>query len=119
MPQDFLPGDFLVFQLESGFGLMQVLGIEGGDKEAIWHVAAYRDLFMDVASAEGAIKNGDHLTIELPHVALTNRAFESTQVARLANGQLIPEEIAALESWEADPDRKVHDRSIRLLLGLR
>ena len=28
MPQEFAPGDFLVFQLEAGFGLLRVLGSE-------------------------------------------------------------------------------------------
>ena len=85
MPQEFAPGDFLVFQLESGFGLLRVLGSEGDDGNKVWHLAAYRDLFLDVDSAEEAANHPDSLTVELPHVALTNRAFESTQVAKLTS----------------------------------
>jgi hypothetical protein len=114
MPQEFEPGDFLVFQLEAGFGLLRVLGSEGEDGDKIWHLAAYRDLFLDVDSAEDAA-NKKQLTIELPHVALTNRAFESTQVAKLTNAPLDN----ALGAWNADEPAQVHDRSIRLLLGLR
>jgi hypothetical protein len=119
MPQEFSRGDFLIFQLESGYGLMRVLDIEDGDRATVWHVAAYRDLFMDVESAEEAINDIAKLTIEIPHVALTNRAFGSTQVARLANVPLISEEADALNEWKSDPGSQVHDRSIRLLLGLR
>jgi hypothetical protein len=114
MPQDFAPGDFLVFQLEAGFGLLRVLGSEGEDGDKVWHLAAYRDLFLDVDSAEDAVNNAQ-LTIELPHVALTNRAFESTQVAKLKNAPLDN----ALSSWSTNNSAPVQDRSIRLLLGLR
>jgi hypothetical protein len=115
MPQDFAPGDFLVFQLEAGYGLLRVLGSEGEDHNKVWHLAAYRDLFMDVDSAEVATTTPASLTVELPHVALTNRAFESTQVARIANAPLDD----SLSDWQIEPFHQVHDRSIRLLLGLR
>lgn len=120
MPQNFEPGDYLVFQLESGFALLRVLEIEDadGDGDTIWHLAAFRDLFLDVDSAERAIQE-EALTIEIPHVAITNRAFESTQVARLANRQLDPNELAAVKDRRSDPRRQIHDRSIKLLLGLR
>ena len=117
MPQEFAPGDFLVFQLEAGFGLLRVLGSEGHDGNKVWHLAAYRDLFLDVDSAEEAIKRPESLSIEIPHVALTNRAFESTQVAKLASAPVDGSQ--ALNEWNADPSRQVHDRSIRLMLGLR
>jgi hypothetical protein len=119
MPQDFAAGDFLIFQLEAGYGLLRVLGAEETDGDKVWHLAAYRDLFMDVDSAEAAAKNATSLTIELPHAALTNRAFESTQVAKLANLPLGESDQMPLEEWRADPDHLIHDRSIRLLLGLR
>ena len=115
MPQDFAPGDFLVFQLEAGYGLLRVLGSEGDDHDKVWHLAAYRDLFMDVDSAENATKNPTSLTVELPHVALTNRAFESTQVARVSNEPLDD----SVNDWKEESSPQVHDRSIRLLLGLR
>ena len=118
MPQDFAPGDFLVFQLEAGYGLLRVLGSEGEGGDKVWHLAAYRDLFMDVDSAEQAAKE-NKLTVELPHAALTNRAFESTQVARLTSSDLDASQKELLNAWQVDPAHKVHDRSIRLLLGLR
>jgi len=117
MPQEFAPGDFLVFQLEAGFGLLRVLGSEDDDGDKVWHLAAYRDLFLDVDSAEEAIKRPESLSVEIPHVALTNRAFESTQVAKLASVPI--DEPQAFNEWKVDPAHKVHDRSIRLLLGLR
>jgi hypothetical protein len=119
MPQEFAPGDFLVFQLEAGYGLLRVLGSEGEDGNKVWHLAAYRDLFMDVDSAEAAANNSDSLTVELPHVAITNRAFESTQVAKLTSSPIDASQTGPLTAWYADPEHKVHDRSIRLLLGLR
>ena len=114
MPQEFESGDFLVFQLEAGFGLLRVLGSEGEDGNKVWHLAAYRDLFLDVDSAEDAANN-KQLTIELPHIALTNRAFESTQVAKITNAPLDN----TLGVRIADDSVPVHNRSIRLLLGLR
>lgn len=119
MSQEFAPGDFLVFQLEAGFGLLRVLGSEENDGDKIWHLAAYRDLFMDVDSAENAVKNPESLTIELPHAALTNRAFESTQVAKLGNQPTNTTDTELLNAWHGDPSRHIHNRSIRLLLGLR
>ena len=119
MPQDFAPGDFLVFQLESGYGLLRVLGTEGEERDTVWHLAAYRDLYMDIDSAERATEDESALTIEIPHVALTNRAFESTQVAKLANSPLDVEQVKPIAEWQTDPSHKPHDRSIRLLLGLR
>jgi len=118
MPQEFEPGDFLIFQLEAGFGLLRVLGSERKDGDKVWHLAAYRDLFLDIDSAEQAVKDND-LTVELPHVALTNRAFESTQVAKLASLPIDDSQNRLLNEWHADPEHTVHDRSIRLLLGLR
>jgi hypothetical protein len=119
MPQEFAPGDFLVFQLEAGYGLLRVLGSEGEDGDKVWHLAAYRDLFMDVDSAEQAAKRADSLTVELPHVALTNRAFESTQVAKLTSSPVDESPSESISAWHADPSHHVSDRSIRLLLGLR
>lgn len=119
MAQDFAPGDFLVFQLEAGFGLLRVLGSEGDESDRVWHLAAYRDLFMDVDTAERAVEKPESLTVEIPHVALTNRAFESTQVAKIANEPLPKEPSSLLHEWRGAPADTVEDRSIRLLLGLR
>jgi len=80
----FDPGDFLIFQLESGFALLRVLDVN--QTEGVWHVAAYEDLFLDPEAADSALDDPTSLTVDKPHIALTNRAFESTQVARMRNG---------------------------------
>ena len=115
----FAPGDFLIFQLESGYGLLRVIATDELNGEHVWHVAAYRDLFLDVEMADVAIANPQSLTVEIPHVALTNRAFESTQVSRIGNTSLTDEELCAYQAWRGSDSKEVSDRSIRLLLGLR
>lgn len=118
MLQSFQPGDFLIFQVESGFGLLRVLAVDDGTDDAVWHLAAFEDLFLDVEMAEAALKNADRLTVSQPHLALTNRAFESTQVSKLDHADLTKNELSGLEKWRTS-DGEVSDRSIRLLLGLR
>ena len=119
MSQDLVAGDFLVFQLEAGYGLLRLLAVdENGDKK-IWHIAAYGDLFPDVDSAETAAIGANSLQLSHPHLALTDRAFESTQVARIANADLEAEEVAPLLKWRSTPDQAVSDLSVRLMLGLR
>lgn len=115
MIHDFQPGDFLIFQLESGYGLLRVLGVENADTDPIWHIAAYSDLFLDVDMADAALADHSSLTVEKSHIALTNRAFESTQVAKMGNAPLTPEEIGRANAGNTE----VSDRSVRLLLGLR
>lgn len=119
MSQNFQAGDFLVFQLEAGFALLRLLDVEQNGENLIWHVAAYNDFFPDVESAEAATVSPEKLSINNPHIALSTRAFESTQVARLGNIKLTEREVEPLLRWRVDPDRIVADRSIRLLLGLR
>ena len=119
MLQEFQPGDFLIFQLESGFALLRVLNVEGIDGDEVWHLAAYGDLFLDPDMADAALYNHEKLRVELPHAALTNRAFESTQVAKMRNVPLSANELAAYDEWKGSGDRNVADRSIRLLLGWR
>jgi hypothetical protein len=119
MPQDFAPGDFLVFQLEAGYGMLRVLDSEEYEGDTIWHLAAYGDLFMDVDSAEKASAKPASLTVQIPHAALTNRAFESTQVAKIGHHPLTNAEAMAVGEWRTEPLKHVSDRSIRLLLGLR
>jgi hypothetical protein len=114
----FAAGDFLIFQLEAGYGLLRVLDVEDRDGDAVWHLAAYSDLFLDPDTAEAAIEDPSRLRVELPHVALTNRAFESTQVSRLGNAPLTEIERSKLVVW-SETDNNVSDRSIRLLLGVR
>jgi hypothetical protein len=117
--QDFQPGDFLVFQLESGFAVLRLLALDPDDEGYIWHLAGYDEFFPDVDSAEAAIA-GDRLSsVSHPHIALSQRAFESTPVARLGNKALDATLTGPLDAWRADPDREVSDRSVRLMLGLR
>ena len=115
----FAPGDFLIFQLESGFALLRVLDVNSYGPDTIWHLAAYKDFFLDPEMAEAALENPAGLHVDREHLALTNHAFESTQVARLANVPLIEGELEGYRSWRESETKEVHDRSIRLLLGLR
>ncbi len=119
MPQDFSSGDFLVFQLEAAFALLRVLDRDDGESSTTWHVAAYSEFFADVGAAEAATAAPERLAMSSTHLALTERAFASTQVAKLANVPLSDDEKRPLDAWRADPDRTTHERSIRLLLGLR
>lgn len=119
MSQKFQSGDFLVFQLEAGFALLRLIAIEETSENKIWHVAAYRDLFADVETAEAASLGQNKLVLSNPHIALTTRAFESTQVARISNLPLTDEEKAPFQMWKSNADREVSDRSVRLMLGLR
>ena len=119
MQDNLQSGDFLVFQLEAGFALLRLLAVDDIGGEKSWHVAAYGDFFLDVESAEIALANLEKLPVTNKHLALTNRAFENTQVAKIANIRLTAHETEALDQWRSDPDREISDRSIRLLLGLR
>jgi hypothetical protein len=119
MGQRFKPGDFLFFQLESGFALIRLLDVAPRDGDIVWHLAAFHDLFPDVEMIEQAISEPDRLSVSIPHVALTNRAFESTQVADIGNSPVTETEMRLIADWESEPERKVSDLSIRLLTGLR
>jgi len=119
MPQNFQPGDFLVFQLEAGFALLRVLGVDDVDGDRVWHVAAYSDFFPYVEAAERATLARASLAVSHDHLALTNRAFESTQVAKISSVELTDQELQPLDSWRLDPNSTVSDRSVRLMLGFR
>lgn len=120
MARDFQPGDDLLFQLESGFGLLRVLAIEKDLKgDPVWHLLAYEDLFLDGEMAENALQTPEKLTVSIPHMALTNRAFERTPTAKLLNRAVTEEENAHLLKWKNDPQSEVSDRSALLMLGLR
>lgn len=108
-----------MFQLEAGFALLRLLEADETDNETIWHLAAYEELFPDVESAESATSDPSALAITFDHVALTNRAFESTQVARISNTALTYTETESLARWKTNSEREVSDRSVRLMLGLR
>lgn len=118
MNQPFAPGDDLIFQLESGFGLLRVIAIDEREGKAVWHLLAYEELFPDVESAERALAQPASLHLRQPHMALTERAFERTPAARLSNRPVTDDERAPYEKWLAQGGA-VSDRSALLMLGLR
>jgi hypothetical protein len=114
----FIPGDDLIFQLESAFGLLRVLAVEGDGADTVWHLMAYDDFFPDVESAERALAERSPLPVRKAHMALTNRAFERTPAARLGNRPVTDDELNEYRKW-LDSDRLVSDRSALLMLGIR
>ena len=118
MSSPFNPGDDLIFQLESGFGLLRVLAVEGEGADTVWHLLAYDEFFPDVESAELALTRATPLPIRNAHMALTNRAFERTPAARLGNRPVHEDELAGYRDW-LNSDRTVSDRSALLMLGIR
>ena len=118
MSQTFNPGDDLIFQLESGFGLLRVLAVEGEGAQTTWHLLAYDEFFPDVESAEVALSRAIALPVRKAHMALTNRAFERTPAARLGNRLVTDDELTAYNEWLTS-DRIVSDRSALLMLGIR
>ena len=112
------PGDDLIFQLESGFGLLRLLAVEGEGSDTVWHLLAYDEFFPDVESAELRLASGAPLPVRQAHMALTNRAFERTPTARLGNRPLIDDELVAYKTW-LNSERHVSDRSALLMLGIR
>ena len=119
MSQNFQAGDFLIFQIESAYGLLRILAIEENAGEKIFHLAAYNEMFLDIEAADAAVADFTNLTISKAHMALTSRAFASTQTARMGNQPLNDRELQPFEDWKQLPDRKISDTSVRLLLGLR
>jgi hypothetical protein len=117
--QPFIPGDDLVFQLESGYGLLRVLAVEEREGQTVWHLLAYEELFGDVESAEAALAAPETLHARIPHMALTDRAFERTPAARLGNRPVTTDEMAAYRQWVETGEGRVSDRSALLMLGLR
>ena len=113
-----VPGDDLIFQLESAFGLLRVLAVDGEGTDAIWHLLAYDNFFPDVESAELALSRATPLPVRKAHMALTNRAFERTPTAKLGNRPVTGDELAAYNDW-LKGDREVSDRSALLMLGIR
>lgn len=119
MSHQFAAGDDLVFQVESGLGLLRILVIEGDGADTAWHLLAYDEFFPDVESAEKALASPDFLSVRKAHMALTDRAFERTPAARLGNRTVTDDELAAYRAWLQSDERKVSDRSALLLLGIR
>jgi hypothetical protein len=114
--QQFKAGDDLIFQLESGFGLLRVLAVD--PERQVWHLMAYEELFPDVESAERALVAPETLHVRKGHMALTNRAFERTPAARLGNHPVSEPELADYLAW-VEQGGHVSDRSALLLLGMR
>ena len=119
MAQPFAPGDDLIFQLESGYGLLRVLAVETRGQDTVWHLLAYEELFPDVERAESALAAPETLTARIPHMALTYRAFERTPAALLGNRPVTEDELSAYRKWVAGGEGSVSDRSVLLMLGLR
>jgi hypothetical protein len=118
MAHQFVPGDDLIFQLESGFGILRVLAVEGDERETVWHLKAYEELFPDIENAEAALAQPEALHARVAHMALTDRAFERTPAARLGNRPVQEEELAPYREWK-EKGGEVSDRSALLMLGLR
>ena len=118
MSEEFAPGDDLIFQLESGFGLLRVIAIDEREGKTVWHLTAYEELFPDVESAERALATPTSLHVRRGHMALTNRAFERTPAARLGNRPVSNDEHESYKHW-LKSGGQVSDRSALLMLGLR
>lgn len=118
MAERFAPGDDLIFQLESGFGLLRVLAVDEGEHGMVWHLLAYEEFFPDVEAAERALGQEGALHVRMAHMALTERAFERTPAALLGNRPVSDEELAAYRDWRARGGA-VSDRSALLMLGIR
>ena len=56
MEAPFAPGDDLIFQLESGFGLLRVIAVDERNNGRVWHLMAYEEFFPDPDSAEAALQ---------------------------------------------------------------
>jgi hypothetical protein len=118
MSGHFAPGDDLIFQLESGYGLLRVIAVDEREGKRVWHLTAYEELFGDVESAERALNSPEGLHLRKKHMALTERAFERTPAARIGNRPVTGSELAMYEDWSRSGGQ-VSDRSALLMLGLR
>ncbi|MGH9943728.1 MAG: hypothetical protein ACRD9R_15390 [Pyrinomonadaceae bacterium] len=120
MALSFAPGDDLVFQLESGFGLLRVIAVdEGTDGAPVWHLLAYEELFPDVETAEAALSDRpDTLSIRAAHLPLTEHALEKTPAARLGQRPVTEAELVPYRAWK-ESGGEASDRSALLMLGLR
>ena len=119
MAQTFGPGDDLIFQLESGYGLLRVLAVDGQGLETVWHLLAYDEFYPNVETAEEALTKPDLLTVRKAHLALTDRAFERTPAALLGNRPVSEQELLPYQLWLKSEERDVSDRSALLMLGIR
>jgi hypothetical protein len=118
VPQSFAPGDDLIFQLESAYGLLRVLAVEGQGSDTVWHLLAYDEFFPNVEAAEAALMHAEDLPVRNTHMALTDRAFERTPAAKLGNRAVSDEELQGYHRWR-ESHGQVSDRSALLMLGIR
>jgi hypothetical protein len=118
MNTQFKPGDNLVFQLESGFGVLRVLAVEELEGDTIWHLSVYEDFYADVETAEAALAANPQMPLRTPHIAITNYAFEKTAAARLNNVPVQDEELAAYGEWKSSGGEP-SNRSVLMMLGFR
>lgn len=118
MALEFAAGDDLVFQVESGFGLIRVLGVAGEGEGRVWHIRVYEEFYPEVEAAEAALAAGGDLPARIPHVALTEHAFAKTPAARLGRRPVAERESEAVARWEREGG-PVQDRSVLLMLGMR
>lgn len=114
----FVAGDNLIFQLESGFGLMRVLAVDEAQAETIWHLTVFEDFYPDIETAERALEHLDALQVRRAHLALSTYALEKTPAAKLDNQPLRDEEANFRRTWEVSGS-PVANRSVLLMLGLR
>ncbi|CAN5880579.1 hypothetical protein BH18ACI4_BH18ACI4_21540 [soil metagenome] len=119
MAQSFAPGDDLIFQLESGYGLLRVVAVDRQGSGTVWHLLAYEDFYPTVEAAEEALKRPGLLTVRKAHLALTDRAFERTPAALLGNRPVSELELLPYRQWLRSEGRVVSDRSALLMLGIR
>jgi hypothetical protein len=99
---------------------MRILAIDETPDGRIWHLTGFNEMFLEVSDAEAALADAaKNLTRSVPHFVITQRAFDSTQVARMGNRPLSESEKNLVETWRQNPDRQISDRSARLMLGLR
>ncbi len=119
MAQTFVPGDDLIFQVESGYGLLRVLAVDGQGPDTVWHLLAYEDFYPSVEAAEEALAKPESLTVRKAHLALTDRAFERTPAALLGNRPVNEQELLPYRQWLGSEARDVSDRSALLMLGIR
>jgi hypothetical protein len=119
MAHQFAPGDYLLFQLESGLGLLRILAIDGEGPETVWHLMAYDEFFPSAEAAEAAVSTPGSLHTRKAHMALTDRAFERTPAARIANEPLSEADLSPYREWLQNDERRVSDRSALLQLGIR
>jgi len=117
MSEGLTPGDDLIFQLESGYGLLRVLAVDGEAANRVWHLMAYDDFFPDVETAEAALATRT-LPVRKAHMALTERAFERTPAARIGHRPITADELVAYSDWKRSGG-EVSDRSALLMLGIR